>query len=173
VAFIVEDGTGVANATSYATWAQFTTYWADRVAASADPGPASSESDTELWLVAATDYISRVFNPVFKGRPANDRPDDQGLWFPVTGLYDERGNHLIDEVPEVLVHATIEYAFRAGSASLLADPSITTGQTISSAAVGSLSVTFASGGATTILTPYPLADRLLRELVIPQGGTIH
>ena len=181
MAFTPEDGTGLANANSYATVAEVTAYLTDR-----NRQEAWEDLDQEVQeaaLVAATDYVESVFGPYFKGWPEN--PTDgviQALHFPATGVEDRYCN-VITGVPTKLVAALSEYADRiaVGGKILAPDPVYddTTDPRIKrkKEKVGPIeeeteyhgSDTFAGFGPA--LKRFPAADRLLRDLVteMPSG----
>ncbi len=80
MALLVEDGSGITGAESYATVAEFTAYWLDH----GDP-TASNEADEckiEVALRIATQYLEAVCGNSFIGQK---KTKDQGLHFPVTG----------------------------------------------------------------------------------------
>lgn len=66
MSFIVETGTGIKGATSYATLQFFRDYFADRPDATA--AAAIADADVQLALVAATDYIDTRWGLRFLGR---------------------------------------------------------------------------------------------------------
>lgn len=107
MAFIVEDGTGVANANSYVTVLTFQEYCATRnIDVSAD-----TEEAIQGYLVNGTDYIDLSYT--FIGEATFDT---QPLQFPRTKDDEEYG------VPTKVQYATIEMALqnRAGT-SLFSD----------------------------------------------------
>lgn len=79
-------------------------------------------------LIAATDFIEKRFSALWIG--AFPSGSDQGLSWPRTGdngaptFPDNRGRSIAsNSIPVVLKHATIEYAARAVSQTLIPDPS--------------------------------------------------
>jgi hypothetical protein len=181
MAFTPEDGTGLADANSYATVAEVTAYLTDR-----NRQEAWEDLDQEVQeaaLVAATDYVESVFGRCFKGWPEN--PTDgvtQALHFPATGVYDRYCNE-ITGVPTKLKQAIAEYADRIAvqGKTLAPDPVYddTADPRIKRKRekVGPIeeetefhgSNTFAGFGPA--LKRFPAADRLLRDLVtkMPSG----
>ena len=109
VSLIVEDGTGIANANSYVSEAEYLTYWTDRGNATAI---AITGDTLKSLLIQATDYVENVYYEKWLG----DRLTlTQALEFP-------RVINLIDvEVPDRLKKACFELALKANSASLLTD----------------------------------------------------
>jgi len=108
MAFVVEDGTGLANANSYASAATADAYFSDRGVSSWT----GSSTIKEQALVRATDYIERMFGSRFIGYPF---VDTQALSFPRVIAYET-------EMPVAVVRACCEYALRALSAKLMPDP---------------------------------------------------
>lgn len=158
MAFVVEDGSGLANANSYSSVADADAYFSDR-GITAWTG---SNTVKEQALVRATDFIESVFGQRFRGAVTTDT---QSLSFP------RYINDTIGSVPACLKKATAEYALRALSASLLPDPAAdTSGLALSqkTTVVGPIETTYKY--ATTIqaiVKNYPAADLLLAPLVRP------
>lgn len=157
MAFVVEDGTGLANANSYVSVADADAYFADRGIAAWT----GSSTVKEHALIRATDFIETVYGRRFRGSVVTDT---QALSFPryITGE---------DEIPSDLKKATCEYALRALSASLLPDPSSdATGLPLmgKTTIVGPIETTVRYSGTVPALTKnYPAADMLLAGLVRP------
>lgn len=158
MAFVAEDGTGLANANSYVNAAYADAYFADR-------GITAWTGDTttvkQPALIRATDYVENRFN--FKGEPSNE---DQALHFPTLDC--DTGEP--DEMPENLLKAVCEYALRAISAPLAPDltTDATGGRVVQKTEkVGPLeeSTRYAEGVAIERFKPYPAADILLKGLV--------
>lgn len=168
--FIVEDGTGLVDSTSYATVAFADAYFADR----ANSSWSGTTEVKEAALIRATDYIESRFSERFKGKQASN---EQALSFPRSGLYDINGQ-LITGVPLKLQKACVEYAVRALTIELMPDPIIeesgflVTGKTEK---VGPIEEsTSYSGGRGSIVTlrPYPSADRLLMSFITTRQRVI-
>ena len=161
MAFTVQQDTPVAGANSYVAVADFKAYHADR-------GNTYTAEDTaiEQALVKATDYLDTRFR--FIGYRSDKT---QTTEWPRENAWDDRGD-AVDGVPQAVKDATSEYALRALTADLLADPDRdASGRDVASKseAVGPLkeSVEYAHGGQVFSLPDYPSADRLLfaRKLV--------
>lgn len=163
MAFIVEDGTGVANANAYIDIAFADNYFAER-GITAWTG---DDTAKEQAIIKATDYIELRFIGSFKGTKETIA---QGLSWPRTGAVDPNGDSL-EEVPLRLKKATAEYAVRTISAALLPDPTTdASGRTVTriKEKVGPIETETAfseDGGSTTIIKPYPAADKLLTGLI--------
>lgn len=163
--FIVEDGTVVANANSFASVAYADQYFLDRGITTWT----GSTSVRQTALVRATDYINTRFR--FKGYRYGDTIDPvivQALEFPRDAL---------GALPDKLLRATCEYAIRALSATLAPDLTVDdTGRAITSKTekVGPLEETTAyqPGGTVYVFRPYPSADILLRDLVVSRNQVI-
>lgn len=153
---IVEDGSGVAGANSYTSVAFADSYFEDRgVAAWA----AATEQAKASALIRATDYIESL--PVrWKGKLA---ADGQALKFP--------RDEWVNVIPVNLQRATAQYALRALTAKLLADPTVDpSGQAITSITkkvdVIEKTVSYADPQTSPlqIFRNYPEADALLGAL---------
>lgn len=155
--FIVEDGTGVAGATSYTTVDFANDYFADRGIATW----AGNGSQKEAALILATDYLDGRFT--FIGQQV---AFDQALEWPRTGTpYDS------DVIPVDLQKACVEYALRALTSALAPDPTTDpSGQQLTKkrSKVGPIEkeVEYAEGGSMRIYKNYPSADVYLKGLVI-------
>lgn len=165
MAFTVEDGTGVAGANAYIAVAYADAYFAER-GITAWTG---SNTVKEQAIVKATDFIETRWGDRFLGSPEFLDPR-QPLGFPRLELYDRAGQ-LVEGIPEKLKKATAEYALRALSGELMPDPvTDTSGAMVigNRQKVGPIEteVTYAaSSQGSTVLKPYPAADRLLSEYV--------
>lgn len=116
MAFLVEDGTGVANANSYVTVDEADTYFTDR----RKQNWVGSDADKQAALIAATDYIEQRFGLQFLGCPEFDA---QTLSFPRTGLVDPAGNE-VEGIPLRLKQAQYEYALCAMAGELFNTPTV-------------------------------------------------
>jgi len=118
---IVEDGTGVANANSCTTVAFVQAYFDDRGGNTAWDALAT-EAEKEYILIKATDYIEKRFSEKWIG-DKNDNTNE--LSWPRYNVYDRHQRLLYSnvEIPPELQKAVGEYAVRAITAALIADPS--------------------------------------------------
>jgi len=117
---------------------------------------------------AANGAFDTATSAGYSGRP-------QVLEFPRRYLYD-KALVRVDGIPIKLQEAMYEYAYRAQSVALAPDPTVdASGLRITSTEkqVGPIvtKVTYAENQVAAIATPYPAADRLLREF-ITVGGII-
>lgn len=168
MAFIVEDGTNVPGATSYASVEFVDAYFIDR----GNAGWTGSASVKQAALIQATDYIDLRFGDRFIG---NRKYEDQSLEWPRVAGSRDYG------MPTVLLQATAEYAVRALSGPLAPDPSVDpSGYALQSTKekVGPLeeAKTFATsqGGINrpAMWIPYPIPDSLIRRLLRSPGGRV-
>lgn len=166
MAFVEEDGTGLATATSLVSVAFADEYFTDRAIAAWT----GSTVVKQAALVRATDYIETRFGNLFLG---DKKVTLQALSFP-------RANTSTGEFPVAVKRAVCEYAVRALGASLLPDPEIhASGQALerTRSRVGPIEeeTRFQYQGVGTqriILRPYPAADILLRGLVKQNAGRV-
>jgi len=106
--FVVEDGTGLTNATSYQSTTDFIDYWASGCG-SIGIQDISTYTTQELQsaLMVATRYIE--MNYTAKGDPVNV---NQNLMPPRLNLYNKNGGlYPSNEVPEPFKSALSEYAY--------------------------------------------------------------
>lgn len=164
MAFIVEDGTIVANANAYITVAEYKAHQADR-------GQTVSATDAAIEgaIVRATDYVNIRWGRWLLGYVQDL---DQSLDFPRIKLKDNRGRTLTG-IPAVLKKAVAEYTTVALSQDLMPTPTIGAAGRIAVSErtkVGPIEeeVRYSEvGGIDIIVRPYPIADRWMRDLVSP------
>jgi hypothetical protein len=161
MAFVVEDGTGLAEANAYIDVAYADAYFADRGIA-AWTGDASAK---EQAIVRATDYVDTVWGSRFRGGKSSQ---EQPLEWPRSAF---------DGLPAALVKATAEYAVRALSTTLLPDPEVSASGAMvieTSSKVGPIEESFKYSEAAGIdlIKPYPAADNLLLTLCRTRGTVI-
>lgn len=163
MAFVVEDGTGKADANSYTSVEFANSYFADRGVLDWSGTIVSKQT----WLVQATDYIESRFGQCFVGIPQYSEDPAQALHFPVIS-----DKYPVNSIPIKLQQACCEYALRAKASSLAPDLKYTdTGYSIESAKekVGPLEeeIKYATGSGTReYFKAYPAADMLLAGLVV-------
>lgn len=157
---VVEGGTGLANANSYGSYAEFVAYWSDRGFT-----PTRTQAQIEADLIISTQYIE--LNNVFKGSLATET---QALSWPRKDCADKHGRAIANNVvPYQVKNALFEYARRQGETALQPDQQPNTnGQIVSeSKSLGALSksVTYKEDSAYQSVTAYPMADAWLTGLV--------
>lgn len=163
--FKAEDGTGLADANSYMTVAEFVSYWLDR-------GTDYTDTDAELImpaLINATDYVEMRWSFKFAGKK---KTNTQSLAWPRERAYDKDLIELTG-VPRRLKNAIAEYAKRALTADLAPDPSVDPNVWQLTETVGPISTTtvYAGGPAVEKWRAFPKADAWLRELCMQHGGS--
>ena len=135
MAFTVEDGTGLADANAYISVEDATLYHADR---RNDAWDAVDDSDRQVAIILATDYIDLVFR--FRGQR---RTTTQALQWPRSLITTRDMLDLVpdDAVPAEVEKATAELALAALDTDLLPNSTSTSGQVIaSSKGAGQLSI---------------------------------
>lgn len=147
---IVEDGTGKADAESYATVAQADTHLAARGKTS---WAALAEGAKEAALRLATAYMRRY---PWKGQRI---VATQALDWPRVGVRVDQFYIESDDVPLGVIQGCIELAYRASTEDLDADLE----QQVSSESVGPISVSYAPGS--TAAKQYPAVDVLVARYV--------
>lgn len=161
MAFVPEDGTGIAGANSYASVEQ-----ADAYFELATGDWTGEDADKQRWLAAATSYINTAFAPGLKCY--SKLTDEQGMLFPTK----ETG------YPDDLIKATCEYAVRAKAGPLMPDPVVdATGFAVvtTKKKVGPIEKEFSVAGgqqSAMLWRSYPFPDGLMRGLLCAgYGGT--
>ena len=159
MAFIVEDGSVVAGANSYATLEYALSYFADRGRTAEFAG---TEDQQRGWLVQGTSYINMRWATRFASTPFAAA---QSLPFPRAA-----GNGAA-WMPDNLLQATCEYAARAKRGPLAPDPSVdASGHSVvmTGRKVGPIERTFAvaPGSKPGVFRSYPTADALIASLLM-------
>lgn len=160
--FIVEDGTGLANAESYCTVAFADEYHDKRANLAWD-----LVQEKEAALRKATDYMIQAYRTAWKGYRVSA---EQALDWPrndvvLSDVYAQSQNALVpnDQVPSQVKMACAELAFKAASDEL--NPDLT--QQVLSKTVGPISVTYDSNSPQQ--TRFRAIDMLLRPLMHGNG----
>jgi hypothetical protein len=172
MAFVVEDGTGLANSNSYGSFAGYVAYWTERGAAPTELQPA-----IEAALVKATDHLGIRYT--WKGQKLTAA---QALDWPRSCAYgvptaDYPCGVPLEGVPLEVQRATYELGKRALAGELAPDPTVdASGQTVVSSRdkVGPLETerTFNGGGSKRWVKSFPAVDSLLRWLVVTTSGRV-
>lgn len=165
MSFIVEDGTGLSNATSYMSVLDADAYWADRGNAEwAALAPLQKQS----FLISATEYIDLRWGDQLAGRRAFDT---QALEFPRVALCSSQPVVPPIALPAALLKATAQYALIASSQQLAPIPELdSTGRygTMVREKVGPIEEERRWGvGNTTpqVFPMYPIADSMMLSLL--------
>jgi hypothetical protein len=159
MAFTVEDGTGLANASSYVSVEEADEYFGDRQNFDWEAG------DKESALIRATFYIDGKYSGLWSGTRTNGR--DQALSWPRYGALDSEGNEIPeDEIPVELKYAVMEAALREMAIPGSLSPDQIETQTVVREKVGPLEVEYDS--KTGVDNPRPMItviDELLKPLL--------
>ena len=153
IQFVVEDGTGLTNSTSYVSVAEFIQYWENRGTTY------SSESSIQKWLIEDTAYADLTY--CWGGNIADD---DQALDVPRVGWADVYGRDLDDSVPTYLKNGVCELA----AARQGADPESSSDVGVASETYGPVSVSYRSGTNGQTVT-YPTAVKWFGKMLLCRG----
>lgn len=156
--FVVEDGTGKADATSYLSDDDLIAY---AVATGADLG----SGDPRASLIRATAWIDGTFGARFPGARRNGRA--QGLAWPRTGATDAAGETIaLSEVPAEIIRATAEAALRElASSGSLAPDEIASG-VVKRERMGPMEVEYAvAEGGRSAAPAFPVIEGILGPLI--------
>jgi len=163
--FIVEDGSGLATATSYIAEADAEQYFENRPNhANIASWTAALSAAKQGALVEGTAWLDQgyVWKVGVKGSA------DQALDWPRTGAYDAEGYAIaIDEVPVAVERATCEVAIR-----ILAGETFSPDKdaAVDGVKLGPLEVDFFGDGRSAKGKTFPAIDQILRGLV--KGGNV-
>lgn len=169
MAFIVEDGTGLANSNAYVSIAEFQEYWLSR-------GIDMSqylELQKQSAIVLSSDHVDIFFGPKLIGYKSTG---EQAMAFPRHCLYDRDG-YLVEGVPTKVKYAIHEYAKRilADNVVLAPDPAFDSSNLQVQATfekVGPIEErTTYTTGSRRLLPPFPKADALINEFTWRSGGS--
>lgn len=164
MAFVVEDGTGLEEATSLVDIEFADAYFELR---GNTVWAALSLEQKQAAAVLGTDYVNTQYN--FRGQKLNPK---QGTAFPRVNVFDPSGNPT-EGVPNCVKLVTCELALRASQGTLVPDPVFDeSGRAIKSLhqALGPLkrTITFAGPGELVAEARFPMVDALMCPwLVIP------
>lgn len=161
VTFVVEDGTGKDDATSYTTEAFSDDYLGAAWAA--------SSAEKEAALIAATEYIDLRYGDRFAGVPLDD---DQALEFPREYLYDRYGQE-VEGVPEDLQKATCLYAAQSDAGTLYPEQQASAKEVKSKTTkVGPVttSVEYQGVASASMWVSFPRADKFVKQYTTGGGS---
>jgi hypothetical protein len=168
VTLVVEDGTGLANAESYASVITLRAYLTDRGNTAAD---GKTDAVVEAGLRRATRYVDGRYGQRWAGYRVRGR--EQALDWPRTSVVDSRGDDVADDqVPNEVFEATCEAAAReiVAPGSLTPDASA---KRIITATVGPVSTTWADDGAGSSVRPTStIIDELLWPLLLTGSSSV-
>ena len=160
MALVVEDGTGLPNAESYASLA-FANEYHTNMGNTWDGTDASKEA----WLRQGTRYIEGKYRDRFPGTKGSK---EQALYFPVVNGVDADGFEIEeDEIPLSLQIAVSEAALAASQGSLFT-PLERGGMVKRERVEGAVEVEYMDGALSE--TQYPAIEHAIRGLVGVNGG---
>ena len=140
MAFIVETGEGLPNATSLVTTMYAVAYWADRGRSSSG----HANADIQAALIRSTQWLSESHRWIgYRTRGRNDTRGFQALEWPREGVWDREGNYVQhDEIPKEIMQATAEAGWHELITPHLLQPVYTSHDRVKSEAVGPLRVEY-------------------------------
>lgn len=169
MAFVAENGTGLATATALCSVEFADAYFEDRRVTAW----AGADEVKEAALIKATDYVEGRWGRLARngGRFLGSLqfPDVQALSFPRLGISSD------DAVPVGIQKAVAEYALRALSAPLQPDPVPDSGGRVlaeKTTKVGPIetSLKYEQGAGLQTVQPYPAADAMVRAFLAGGAG---
>jgi hypothetical protein len=162
VAFLVEDGTGLAGSTSYVAVATATSYHADR--GNTAWAAIASDALRQVALIRASQAIDHMGQERF---PGTRHSTTQGLDWPRDDAYDLEGNELT-LVPTPVVNATCEGALLEAATPGILSPSLERGGRIKLERVeGAVTVEYDTSAPST--TNYTTVTRALAPVLNGSG----
>jgi hypothetical protein len=164
MALIVEDGTGLEDADSYVSVADFKAYCDARGTSYAG----KTDEQIEQALRRATSYIDAVYGGQFLGTPRRFR--SQALQWPRVDGYDTNAGEYIDfeSVPREVEAATNEATIRELASPGALNPDLKRGGAIKSVKAGSVAVEYMTNAPAE--TTYSAIERLIAP-VLSAGAT--
>jgi hypothetical protein len=155
---VLEDGTAPDGANSYATETMADDYFDAR----GNTTWTDSTDDKEAALIRATAAIDAMYGSRFQGYRTNFR--DQDLQWPRTGAYDNEGNIIAgNEIPQELIDATCEAAYRELTTAGSMMPDVERGGDIRALKAGSVAIEYGPGASA--YTTFTLIDGILAPLL--------
>jgi len=163
MAFIVENGTGISNATSYVSETAFDAYWTDRGNTAAVALVSATKKEL---LIKATAWVDATFRLSFKGQKGTQT---QALQWPRSGV--EIDGFALDTniIPAELINAVSELAWKATTENIFADVKSGAGFRTETT-VGPITLRFAPGYSATTL--YSFITKLLAALLRSTGNVV-
>ena len=120
VTIVKEDGTGLANANSYATLAEAEIYLENTGRKDTGAWVTASADQKNAALIQGTDYLDQIYRRRYRGEIFSTT---QRLEWPRNNLVDALGAAILPaDIPEAIGNATIEYAVEAVSGALAPTP---------------------------------------------------
>jgi hypothetical protein len=166
--FIVEDGTGKADANAYITEAWADQYWEDHDD-STYATAWSAVTDKEMAIRMATQYLDAIYKERWKGKK---KLSTQALSWPRSFVYD-RNDYILpnDELPTALMSACAELAIRQENETEGLFPDLDEGGVVEAYSVKAGPVSESTRWMTgrSEYKQYSLVDGLLDDLLEPRG----
>lgn len=167
MAFVVEDGTGLEDATSYTAIAFADDYFTTRGVTS---WASKTQQEKEVALILATEYSDLRWGSKLQGRPLVSA---QALEFPRRNCYDRYGR-VQEGVPNDWQKAICEYALKSFDGSLT-PPAPTSAKEVKKkkTVVGPITteVEYQGVAASTSFITYPVADGLAKQFTFSGGSS--
>ncbi len=168
MAFLEEDGTGLAGATSYSSVADADAWHVDHGNSATWSGATTGEKEGALIL--ATAHVDGLYGALFVGS-RNTRT--QGLEWPRNYACDRDGLSISStEVPSELPDAVAYLALKSLEGDTL-DPDLSAGDVgiaAESAGVGPVRESITYAGTKSPYKAYPTASRILARILEPAGS---
>ena len=164
MALVVENGTGLSNAESYASVADATTYHSNLGNAS---WASASGTNQEIALRKATIYLDAKYRGQWRGERILQT---MSLSWPRYNVIDDDNFEVVSTaVPQALKNACMELALRALTTTLM--PDYTAGSVeAETLKVGEIEITSKYSSGKTAWTSFPVIDRMLESLLM--GSTL-
>lgn len=158
---IVEDGTGIAGADSFATEAAFEAF--------CEANGLTATGDIEGALVRGSRWLDGEFGARYPGTRTHGR--DQGLGWPRTDACDREGNEIPDDVvPKEIIEAAILAAIREIASQGSLAPDVAGGGAVRREKLGSMEVEYANADGRRAAGPrFPEIEGLLAGLIKPRS----
>jgi hypothetical protein len=155
---VPEDGTGVSNANTYITLAEYATYIDER-------GLTDSTTDDARTgrIIQAKDWLESQD----KSYQGNKNVEDQALVWPRWGVYIYSYSLGNNEIPQQLKDAQAQLVFDSASTSIY---NVNDGQAITKEKVDVLEVEYSDNGVTNVQPIFAKVNALLKPLFKTIGG---
>ncbi|MGM4891261.1 DnaT-like ssDNA-binding protein [Tardiphaga sp. 839_C3_N1_4] len=164
MALVVEDGSGVEGANAYLDAADFKAY-AD---ARGMPYEGKSDDEIEQALIRATGWLDATYRSRWPGVRLNGRA--QALAWPRSDAADADGEEISDdEIPQEVLDATAEAAFRELTEPGSLSPDLERGGAIRRLKAGSVEVEYATTASAR--TTFTTIDGVLAGLLIAETSS--
>lgn len=161
MSLITEDGSGLADAESYASVNDADTYLGNRLLTL---WATMSTAEKEASLRRGTDYITQMYRPRWAGLRMTSTQALDWPRYDVPRADSPLGYYLTTVVPTEVKAACCEMAFKAAFGELNGE----LGQAKTSVQVGPMKTDYAQGS--TAAKRYPAIDQLLRPMLAAGGG---